>query len=49
MVKITAVVLAALATLAAARNCTPDLDYCGRTLRAIATGSNYDAQMKAAL
>ncbi|KAM7195832.1 hypothetical protein V8F33_006481 [Rhypophila sp. PSN 637] len=49
MVKITTVVLSALATLAAARNCTPGLDYCGKTLRAIATGSNYDAQMKAPL
>ncbi|KAM7214733.1 hypothetical protein V8F06_009898 [Rhypophila decipiens] len=49
MVKITALVLTALATLAAARNCTPGLDYCGYILRDIATGNNYDAQMKSAL
>ncbi|KAM7214369.1 hypothetical protein V8F06_010207 [Rhypophila decipiens] len=49
MVKITAVVCAALATLTAARNCTPGLTYCGKTLRAIATGNNYDKQMREAM
>ncbi|KAM7191639.1 hypothetical protein V8F20_009246 [Naviculisporaceae sp. PSN 640] len=48
MVSFTTLAITALATLAAARNCTPGLRYCGKTLRAIATGDNYNTQIREA-
>ncbi|KAI8825320.1 uncharacterized protein EV422DRAFT_504032 [Fimicolochytrium jonesii] len=44
---ILAVVCVAFASQAEARNCIAGITYCGSTLRAIATGSNYDPVMAA--
>ncbi|KAK4207082.1 hypothetical protein QBC37DRAFT_456586 [Rhypophila decipiens] len=48
MISFTTLAITVLATLAAARNCTPGLRYCGSTLREIATGDNYDIQIREA-
>ncbi|KAI8816118.1 uncharacterized protein EV422DRAFT_334151 [Fimicolochytrium jonesii] len=44
---ILAVILVTAASQAEGRNCRQGMTYCGSTLRAIATGQNYDAQMAA--
>ncbi|RDA85093.1 hypothetical protein CP532_3132 [Ophiocordyceps camponoti-leonardi (nom. inval.)] len=38
--------MATLAPLVRARNCTPDLNYCGSSLQSIAQANNYDQQIR---